>query len=199
MAKTKKQLEQELLELKNLLESQNNLLKQVTEMPTAEIIKPSKSDEMEIKMTRMVKVTSLYNGVLNLKTSNQADAVIFTFNFFGYEQPLFYSDIIKCINSQRRLFTDGFCYIDDEEVIKAHYLDKIYKSLLTKDQILNYTQFDNTFITESFSNIPLQQKITVLETIAYKLNDNENIDRNKIDLLANMANTDIYELAKKLQ
>lgn len=192
MSKTKKELELELLELKKLLDQQNKLLANVPS-------KEQDEDDIEIKMTKMVRVVSLYHGVLNLKTSSQMDATIFTFNFFGYEQPIFYSDLIKCINTQRRLFTDGFCYIKDQEIIKAHYLDKIYKYLLDKDAILNYTQYDEDFIKDNFPKLPTQQKITVLETIAFKLNENENIDRNKIDILAKLANVDIYELAKKLQ
>lgn len=194
MSKTKKQLELELLELKRLLDKQNTLL---ANEPSKE--QNDYNNDIEIKMTRMVRVVSLYHGVLNLKTSNQVDATIFTFNFFGYEQPIFYSDLIKCINTQRRLFTDGFCYIKDEEVIKTHYLNKIYEHLLDKDAISNYTQFDEDFIKNNFGKLPAQQKITVLETIAFKLNENENIDRNKIDILAKLANVDIYELAKKLQ
>jgi hypothetical protein len=195
MAKTKKQLEEELLRLKVLLDEQTLLLAK-NEL----LNKPSKQeDNLEIKLTKMIRVTSLYHGVLNLKTSIQSDAQIFTFNFFGYEQPIFYSDLIRCINAQRRLFADGFCYINDKDIVTAHYLDKEYEVLLNKDQIFNYMEFDSDFIVARYKQLPVQQKITLLETIAFKLNKNENIDRNKIDLLAKAANVDIYELANKLK
>lgn len=190
MAKTKKQLEEELVRLKVLLEEQSKLLINSNS---------NQGDNFEIKMTRMVRVVSLYHGVLNLKTSNQADAQIFTFNFFGYEQPIFYSDLMKCINTQRRLFTDGFCYIYDNEVITAHYLDKVYEVLLDKNMLINYMNSSSDFIQERYLELPVQQRITLLETVAYKLNDNENVDRNKIDILAKVANVDIYELANKLK
>lgn len=191
MSKTKKQLEQELLELKSLLNEKNRQL--------ADNIIPSKEDDFEIKLTKVIKVVSLYHGILNLKTSSQADAQIFTFNFFGYEQPIFYNDLMKCINTQRRLFSEGFCYISDKDVVTAHYLDKEYGYLLDKDMILNFMNYDDDFITERYKQLPIQQRITLLETIAYKLNDNENIDRNKIDVLAKVADVDIYQLAEKLK
>lgn len=192
MAKTKKQLEQELLELKILLEEQSKLLASNKNVS-------SKEEDFEIKLTKTIRVVSLYHGILNLKTSSQADAQIFTFNFFGYEQPMFYSDLMKCINTQRRLFTDGFCYIYDKDVVNAHYLNKEYKYLLDKDMLLNFMNNDDEFINQRYEQLPIQQRITLLETIAYKLNDNENIDRNKIDVLAKKANVDIYQLAEKLK
>lgn len=192
MRKTKAELEQELLELKILLEKQSELLASNKNIP-------SKEDDFEIKLTKTIKVVSLYHGVLNLKTSSQADAQIFTFNFFGYEQPIFYGDLMKCINTQRRLFTDGFCYIHDEDVINAHYLTKEYSYLLDKNMLLNFMSYDDDFIKDRYEQLPVQQKITLLETIAYKLNKNENIDRNKIDILAKKANVDIYQLADKLK
>jgi hypothetical protein len=194
MGKTKKQLEEELQQLKILLEEQSKLLTNSSDRGTN-----SNQEDFEIKMTKMVRVVSLYHGVLNLKTSSQADAQIFTFNFFGYEQPIFYSDLMKCVNTQRRLFTDGFCYIYDKEVIKAHYLEKQYETLLDKDMLLNFMNYDSDFIKTRYLQLPIQQRITLLETIAYKLNDNENIDRNKIDVLAQVADVDIYELANKLK
>jgi hypothetical protein len=184
---TKKDLELEIQLLKQQLDKLSNI-----EEKTEEISK-------EIPMNKLIKVTSLYNGILNLKSSNQSDSTVFTFSFLGYTQPLFYSDLIKCINVQRRFFLDGFCYIEDREVIKAHYLENVYQTILNKDGILNFLNNDDKYIVTKYQELPIQQKITVLETIANRLNDNENIDRNKIDILANVSEVDIYELANKLK
>lgn len=186
MAKTKKELELEIELLKQQLLNKKNESEQ-------------EKDELEIKMTKLIPVVSLYHGNLNLKTTSQSDATIFTFNFFGYEQPIFYNDLIKCINNQRRIFTDGFCYINNKEVVQAHYLDKAYEKILDKDSILNFINQSDEYIKNVYENLPIQQKITVIETVAFKLNDNENVDRNKIDILAGIANVDIYELANKLK
>lgn len=183
--------------LKKDLELENQMLKD--RLANLETTKETVTQEEDIAMNKLIKVVSLYTGVLNLKTSNQSDATVFTFNFFGYEQPIFYSDLIRCVNNQRRFFVDGFCMIQDEKFIRLHYLEKAYKSLLTKDEILNFIEMDKEFIESKYLIIPQQQKITVLEMVASKINTNEYIDKNKIDILANISKVDLNELAEKLK
>jgi hypothetical protein len=152
-----------------------------------------------ISMTKIIKVVSLYNGTLNLKTSSSSDSVIFKFNFFGDEQPIFYNDLVKCISTQQRFFKDGFCMILDEEVVRAHYLVDDYKNLLTKEEILNFLDFSENEMTDKYNRLPNQQKITVLEVIARKVNENKMIDRNKVDIISKISGQNIIKLAEKIK
>jgi hypothetical protein len=152
-----------------------------------------------IPMTKIVKVVSLYNGILNLKTTNNSDGMIFKFNFFGDEQPLFYSDLVKCIAIQQRFFKDGFCMILDKEIVKAHYLEKDYKNLLTKDEIENFLDLSEEEMKLKFDKIPNQQRITVIEIIANNLNKSNIIDRNKVDIISKISGQDIIKIAEKIK
>jgi hypothetical protein len=187
--------------LKSQLEEENKLL--LDRLNKLEYMLSNKEETKKeqtdiIPMTRIVKVISLYNGILNLKTSNRSDVVIFKFNFFGDVQPIFYSDIVKCIAVQQRFFKDGFCMILDEEVVKAHYLTKDYDKLLTKEQFDTFLSLSDTDMERIYKNLPKQQKMTLLERIAYSVNDNT-ADRNKVEKVSKFSHQDIYELANKLK
>ena len=196
MAKLKK----ELIEENNLLHDKLSKLEQLMEsLMKNQTETPSNTSSNIIPMTKIVKVVSLYNGILNLKTSNSRDSTIFKFNFFGDEQPIFYSDVVKCISMQQRFFKDGFCMILDEEIVKAHYLQEYYKDLLTKEQIDGFLEFTPEEIDSIYPKLTVQQKITVLERIAMKINEGKNVDRNKIDVVQSVSQVKIYELADKLK
>jgi hypothetical protein len=185
--------------LKKDLELENKLLREKLESLQNSNTNINEVELTDISMTKLIKVVSLYNGILNLKTSNGSDATVFSFNFFGYEQPIFYSDLIKCVINQRRFFTEGFCMILDSQVVKLHYLEKDYNKILSKEGFINFLNMDEESMMSKYEIIPVQQRITLLETIAYKINDNEFVDRNKVDMLAKISKVDIYELANKLK
>lgn len=195
MAKLKKELVEEnelLLERLNKLESlllQQNQIKKETKKEEAEMI----------SMHKIIKVVSLYNGTLNLKTSMGDKHSIVKFNFFGDEQPVFYADLVKAISIQRRFFQDGFCMILDDDVVKLHYLTDIYRKLLNKNDIDNFLDFTESEMKKKYDEISEQQKITILERIAYKINENNNVDKNKVDIVARISKQNLYELAEKLK
>lgn len=190
MAKLKKELEAENKLLLDRLEKLERMFNKTNE---------ENEDNVDIiPMQKIIKVVSLYNGILNLKTSSRSDSVLIKFNFFGEEQPIFYSDLTKCISAQQRFFKEGFCMILDSKVVKAHYLDKDYENLLTRDEFYNFLSNSENEMREKYNKLPIQQKITLLEITANKVNENT-ADRNKVQLLSDITKQDIYELANKLQ
>lgn len=194
MAKLKKELMQENEMLLERLTRLEKLLENKTETTIPEI----KTDGI-IPMSRIVKVVSLYNGILNLKTSNSSEATVFKFNFFGDEQPLFYSDLVKCIANQQRFFREGFCMILDKEVVKAHYLTKVYEELLTKEEIEHFLDFSEKEMDIKFKMVPIQQKITIIETVARQINESNIVDRNKVDIISKISEQDILQIAEKIK
>lgn len=189
--------------LKKELEKENNLLwNKIKELE--EQLKQSISTKEEpieiIPMHKIIHVQSLYNGVLNLKTTSNADGPIFKFNFFGDKQPIFYSELVKCLSLQNRFFKDGFVIILDESVVKAHYLVEFYKDLLNAEQIENFIHIEEEQMNNIYPKLTTQQKITVLERIAINLNNNPNkIDRNKLDIITKISKVNINDLAAKLK
>jgi hypothetical protein len=162
-------------------------------------IKEENPDMDIIPMNKIVKVQSLYNGELTLKTADNSASSIFKFNFYGDTKPIFYSDLVKCISFQNRFFIDGFVYILDKEVIDAHYLTDYYKHLLSKDEIDKFLDLNEDEIKSTYKDLPVQQKIAVLERVAIKLNNDNSTDRNKIDIVSQISQFNINELAQKLK
>lgn len=195
MAKLKK----ELIEENEMLLERLSRLEKLLENKTQIEAETKDSRNKLIPMTKIVKVVSLYNGILNLKTSNSVESILFKFNFFGDEQPIFYSDLVKCIANQQRFFKEGFCMILDDEVVKAHYLINDYKNLLTKEEIENFLDLEESEMKEKFKKITTQQRITVIERIALKLNKNNIIDKNKVDIISRVSNQNIIKIAEKIK
>jgi hypothetical protein len=192
-------LKSELIEENKLLLERLDRLENIIIQQKSHKERMEKEEDALIPMHKIIKVVSLYEGILYLKTAVDDRHGSFKFNFFGDEQPIFYSDLVKAISIQPRFFREGFCMILDSDVIKTHYLADVYKKLLTKDEIDNFLNLSETEIREKYEYIPIQQKITILERIAKKINDKTiNVDRNKIDIVKNVSEQDLYELAKKL-
>lgn len=196
MAKSK--LKKELLQENEILLNRLNRLEAML-MNNDKTKEDTKEEGTIIPMHKIIKVVSLYHGVLNLKTSSSDQTTIFKFNHFGDEQPIFYSDLVKAISIQQRFFKDGFCMILDKEVVKAHYLTDAYKNLLNREQIEGFLDFSEQEITIKYPKLTEQQKMSVLESIAIKINAKENIDMNKVDVLSSVSKQDLYDLAKKLK
>lgn len=190
--------------LKKELEHENEILwnkiKDLEKLLTEQVkIKEENPDMDIIPMNKIVKVQSLYNGELTLKTADNSASSIFKFNFYGDTKPIFYSDLVKCISFQNRFFIDGFVYILDKEVIDAHYLTDYYKHLLSKDEIDKFLDLNEDEIKSTYKDLPVQQKIAVLERVAIKLNNDNSTDRNKIDIVSQISQFNINELAQKLK
>jgi len=190
--------------LKKELEAQNEILwnkiKDLEKLLTEQVKAKEENPDMDIiPMNRIVKIQNLYNGNITLKKSDSSSSIILKLNFYGDTKPIFYSDLVKCISFQNRFFKDGFIYILDQEVVRANYLHEHYKDLLSKDQIDNFLEYSETEIKDIYKRLPSQQKIAVLEQIAMKLNKENHIDKNKIDIVSQVSEVDLNELAQKLK
>ena len=191
--------------LKSDLIKENEALLDRLERLESMILQSNKKETLKeeniglIPMHKIIKVVSLYNGILNLKTSTNDRNAVFKFNFFGDEQPIFYTDLVKAIAMQQRFFKDGFCMILDADVVKAHYLTDAYKSLLTREQIDNFLDFSESEIKELYPKLTQIQKITVLERVALKINNRDSIDMNKVDIVSSVSQQSLTDLANKLK
>jgi hypothetical protein len=194
----KSKLKSELIKENELLYDRLERLERLLTLDTDKK-EESKDDNSMIAMHKIIKVVSLYNGILNLKTSAGDEHAIFKFNFFGDEQPLFYSDLVKAISIQQRFFKDGFCMILDDDVVKAHYLTESYKNLLNKEELDNFLAFSDDEIKEKYPKLTEHQKITVLERVAYKINKRDVLDMNKVDVLSSVSKQNLVDLANKLK
>lgn len=151
-------------------------------------------------MTRRIKVTSLADGGVNLRTGADGSAKRFRFENFGQTLPIIYEDLINCINMDRWLFEEGLVYINDKEAIVDNYLEDNYKHFLTKETIERILDYDDDTIKDFVASATKSIQETICSLLAEKINKGVNVDLNKIKLIGDLCSPkiDIENLAKKL-
>lgn len=151
-------------------------------------------------MTRRIKVTSLAEGGVNLRTGADGSAKRFRFEKFGQTLPIIYEDLINCINMDRWLFEDGLVYINDKTAIVDNYLEDNYEHFLTKETIERILDYDNDTIKDFVSSATQSIQETICTLLAEKINKGMRVDLNKIKLIGDLCSPkiDIEDLAKKL-
>lgn len=187
-----------------LLEEENKMLKsQVNEILA--LLKDMKSKEVEstlnsnnndpttykedihefvdINPLKPIKVISLSDGGVNLKTTNDGNAKVFRFDKFGHVATITYADLQDCIATCRPFIEDGTVYICDKDVVRNNYLDEYYKHFLTIDTINNILSFPQNKIVDMVKNTTPTIQDTLIDLMVKKINNNENVDMNKIDAI----------------
>lgn len=155
---------------------------------------------VEDKYRRRVTITSIFNGGINLRTSKDGSASRFRLEKFGATIPISVEDLNKCINVDFWLFTEGYVYINDPDVVKDCYLEDYYKKFLTVDTINNLLTFTTEQLVDMVSNTTRPIQETICRQIAEKMNAGGYVDYNKIVAVGNACDPkiDIVELAKRL-
>lgn len=190
-------IEKENKELKNRLEKMEKMIQSLT---LNQITKNDIEDELpEIPMNKTVKVMSLFDGGLNLKTSNDEGGQVFRFTFVGDTFPIIYSDLVKVIANQRSFFKDGYCMILDKNVVKAHYLEDDYKKFVDGKVINSILEYDISKIKDIFANVTSVIQQSIIDIIVKKINTNEYVDKNKVAVISELYGTDIFEFANRIK
>ena len=200
---TKLQEENNLLKskLEKMEEMLTSLMKQNQELENrpekiVEVVRDiDKTPEIvDIPLNKVVKVMSLYTGVMNLKTAENGK--IFKFNNFGDVQPIIYNDLIQIMSHQHRFCTEGYFTILDKDVVIAHGLEDNYKKILDKKVIENILTYDEDKIKELFSGTTKNIKESIVSILINKINGNENVDKNKIHIISELYGIDLFAYAR---
>ena len=137
----------------------------------------------EINPLKPIKVVSLSDGGVSLKTNANGSGKSFRFDKFGHSISITYSDLQDVIAMNRSFIEDGTVYICDEDVVKNNYLDEYYSKFLTVDKITNILSFDISDIIDMVSNTTETIQETIISLLVKKINNNEYVDMNKIDAI----------------
>lgn len=152
---------------------------------------------VEINPMKPIRVVSLSDGGVNLKTSGERGGKIFRLDKFGHSISITYADLQDVIATCRSFIEDGTVYICDKNVVRNNYLDEYYKKFLTVDTITNILSFDKDRIVDMVKNttVPIQE--TIISLICSKINKGEYVDMNKVDAIGKACKTpcDIMALA----
>ena len=180
------------------LSSHNSQLKSELEAKNIVVETPIQQPEViDIPLNRVVKVVSLFNGGMTLKTAEMGKN--FRFEAFGMLQPIIYADLIQIMSHQHRFTKNGYFMILDNDVVKAHTLEDDYKKIITKQQIENILTFEDDVIRTLFSGTTNVIRETIVTMVMQKINSNEKkdrVDKNKVAILSEIYGKDIYALAR---
>ena len=181
------------------LEKKFNSFMELMEKQTAEAQK-TQVVSVENKYHKRVLVTNISDWGVTLKTSSDGNATQFRLDRFGSTLPISYEDLNKCINTDMRLFTEGYVYINDREVIEDNYLESYYEKFLDSKKISNILTFSDKELTDMISDTTPTIQQTICAQIARKILQNETVDMNKAHIIGKACTPpiDIFELSKKL-
>lgn len=192
--KINEQLQKENLELKSQISEMMEMIKGLQAAQNTSTV------VMQDELRRRVTITSITVGGVNLRTNDTGMAKPFRLERFGQTIPMFYEDLMNCINTDRWLFEEGFVYINDEQAIKEQYLEDAYKTFLTPDTIKNILDFDDETITEMVSNSPREIQETIVRLVSERINKGEAVNLNKVKVVGEACTppVKILEVAERL-
>lgn len=195
-------LKKENAELKSQLQS---ILEKLFLLETQEdIIANTESDVIdetdnykEINPLKPIKVVSLTDGGVSLRTNATGSGKTFRFDKFGHSISITYSDLQDVIATDRTFIEDGSVYICDADVVRNNYLNDCYNKFLTVEKITNILSFSKSDIVDMISNTTEAIQETIISLIVKKINNNEYVDMNKVDAIGKSCKTpcDISALA----
>lgn len=184
---------QSLMDQINLLKSENESLKNNTVISND--YDESEDDYIDISQNKPIKVISLFKGGLTLKTNHDGSGKTFRFDKYGHPRVIAYSDLQDCIAVGRTLIEEGYVYICDKDVVRNNYLEDYYKRFLTKEQIDGILTFSTEDIKGMIENTTRPIQETIILNIVEKINKDEFVDHNKVDLIGKCCGCDIVALA----
>lgn len=151
---------------------------------------------------RDVTFISLCNNILNLSTEPYGGGTIYTFNEFGEEQTIPYSDARLIIRSNKEFIKEGKCYIADDDIVANEHLTRDYERLLNKDELMDLFNKDRNSFAKVFDAMTQAQKEIFRNIISEKLSKDKNsVDMNIVQKVNDALKTDILkdiELSKGL-
>lgn len=184
-------------QLQTILEQMSLLTGNPVSEPKPTQIEEEEEHHVDINPLKTIKVISLSDGGVSLRTSPDGKGKNFRFDKFGHSLSITYSDLQDVISTDRKFIETGVVYICDKDVVRNNYLTEYYKNFLTADKISNILSFKVKDIVDMVSNTtePIQE--TIISLIVKKINNNEYVDMNKVDAIGKSCKTpcDIPRLA----
>lgn len=188
----KSQLQMILEKLSTIEEKENTTVSE-----TVEDYEDDVETYKEINPLKPIKVVSLSDGGVSLRTNTNGSGKSFRFDKFGHSISITYSDLQDVIAVNRTFIEDGTVYICDADVVKNNYLDEYYNRFLTVEKITNILSFSKSDIVDMVSNTTETIQETIISLIVKKINNNEYVDMNKVEAIGKSCKTpcDIPTLA----
>ncbi|MBZ4664644.1 MAG: hypothetical protein JG776_2368 [Caloramator sp.] len=189
-AKENEKLKEEIEQLKKMIEELRKEKENIIDIPESTV--------SEIPLNKLIKVVSLFHGILNLITNS---GKVITFNHFGAIKPITFGDLMEICDRQKRLAEEGYFMILDKDAVEALYLTEAYKKIVSKEVIENIITLPEEKIKEILENTTDAIKESIIDTIIKGINagDIRYLDKNKIYFIGQILGKDLFKMAEDVK
>lgn len=189
-AKENEKLKEEIEQLKKMIEELRKEKENIIDIPESTV--------SEIPLNKLIKVVSLFHGILNLITNS---GKVITFNHFGAIKPITFGDLMEICDRQKRLAEEGYFMILDKDAVEALYLTEAYKKIVSKEVIENIITLPGEKIKEILENTTDAIKESIIDTIIKGINagDIRYLDKNKIYFIGQILGKDLFKMAEDVK
>lgn len=148
---------------------------------------------------KKVKVVNLMHNTLNISTEPRGMGRVYTFKEYGDSRLIKYDDLADIVAAYPKTMEGGFAYICDKEVVESLGLTDDYKKLFDKETMDRVIRLREESDLELFLGMDIKLQESTARKIAQRLNANERIDYNYINIIKEKTGIDIEEIAKNLK
>lgn len=144
----------------------------------------------------IIRLQSLTRGELCLNVNG---SVAINFGKYGDIKPVLYSELMNIVNNNRLFAEEGAFYIMDDASVKYLGLSRYYDNILSYDEIESLESRSNEEIMEILPTISDFQKDVISLVFATKIYNDEQVDRNKVEVISRSCEIDIAKRAREMK
>ena len=186
-----------------LLEMLTNLTSQKAEQPVntvqkqdVAVVRKNYDNLRQPRPDAMIRLQSLTKGELCLNVNG---SVAINFDKYGDIKPVLYSELMNIVNNNRRFAEEGAFYIMDDASVKYLGLSRYYDNILSYDEIESLESYSDDELRTIVTKISDFQKDVVSLVFANRIYNDEQVDRNKIEVISKACEIDIAKRAREMK
>ena len=186
-----------------LLEMLTNLTSKKAEQPVNTVqkqdvaaVRKNYDNLRQPRPDAMIRLQSLTKGELCLNVNG---SVAINFDKYGDIKPVLYSELMNIVNNNRRFAEEGAFYIMDDASVKYLGLSRYYDNILSYDEIESLESYSDDELRTIVTKISDFQKDVVSLVFANRIYNDEQVDRNKIEVISKACEIDIAKRAREMK
>lgn len=144
----------------------------------------------------MIRLQSLTKGELCLNVNG---SVAINFDKYGDIKPVLYSELMNIVNNNRLFAEEGAFYIMDDASVKYLGLSRYYDNILSYDEIESLGSYSDDELRTIVPKISDFQKDVVSLVFANRIYNDEQVDRNKVEVISKACEIDIAKRAREMK
>lgn len=144
----------------------------------------------------MIRLQSLTKGELCLNVNG---SVAINFDKYGDIKPVLYSELMNIVNNNRLFAEEGAFYIMDDASVKYLGLSRYYDNILSYDEIESLESYPDDELRTIIPKISDFQKDVVSLVFANRIYNDEQVDRNKVEVISKACEIDIAKRAREMK